>query len=56
MGYYEIKVYFIIYQSNALASKYFENSWLKFFRQLSNVTEGYFDKTRSFTFNIKSNQ
>ena len=40
MGYYEIKVYFIIYQSNALASKYFENSWLKFFRQLSNVTEG----------------
>ena len=30
MGYQEIKVYSIICQSYALASKYFQNSWLRF--------------------------
>ena len=30
MGYHEIKVYSIIHQSYALASKYFENSWFIF--------------------------
>ena len=30
MGYHKIKVYAIIHQSYALASKYFENSWFRF--------------------------
>ena len=30
MGYHETKVYSIIHQSFALASKHFENSWFRF--------------------------
>ena len=30
MGYHEIKVYSIICQSYALASKHFENSWFRY--------------------------
>ena len=30
MGYHEIEVYSITYQSHALAGKYFENSWFRF--------------------------
>ena len=37
MGYHEIKVYSIIRQSYALASKYFENSWFRFLDDLLKV-------------------
>ena len=56
IGYHKTKVYSIIRQSYALSSKNFGKKCLvQIFRRISNVTESKFDKTRSFTFNIKSN-
>ena len=46
MGYYEIKFRYVIRQGDALVSKYFENSWLRFLDDSQNITESYFDKTR----------
>ena len=54
MGYREIKVYSIIRQSYAFASKHFENHWFRFLDDRQILLK--LDKTRSFTFNIKSNQ
>ena len=50
MGYHEIKVYSIIHQSHALASKYFENSFFRFLGYCQILLKV---KTRSFTLNIK---
>ena len=39
MGYHEIKVYSSISQSYNLASKHFQNSWFRYLRRLSNISE-----------------